>query len=1209
MATQEIYKLLDILSRTPGEGTPAERNGQRLAALQDLVLRCGVKDEEVLDRLEAIASADEDTAVRVAAVRALVTIHKRDAVWNGLATRLLKLLANDHQEVWVLSANALAELEPAGKDALEKHIRHAAVDALWARLGASDFQPDSINSIARALLKLEAANEDGTLDAALRSLESPDPLLRRAAVMFLKTSVGWHMLMRSKEKEKNIEELMKAFRAVSGRDLLADILSLIVDLTPGYPRLFELFLPTIKLPPFIFELDTRSEYGTPEPNTAPDRPSDRPPASPLLRWKQALFLVDPRIRNFVNENILKRRVRLELNKDGKTGWYKTFSKSNLQTEPALEPGARVKIIDRSPHSSWFLIESNGNKGWIDSTTDLIPVMFSLIDESRLDEKDIRSLLDCRYKILSLMLGELQDSNPAVRQNMIGWLRECDQYFIPKEQILVANALWECMLQYGQGLRAYGVIDLRNEEDAMKEAVKGLVYSNLDPKAVGAIGGLLLKEGARELDDLYDKSQSQQEKEEAENTEADEKTIDLDGPETGEKSRAESYPNRDRIMPFILAALESREEQVCELALVWVYRRSSGGRLQIPGPFMRTLLTRLRKLADEAPSANVRSAAKNDMIPITEQHSKFLFTQFDRKGALAIDIINELVEMQSPAVMSSLIRQWGYWIAETDKSQLVEATAVELRSNRTAILPLVERLRSPLQLTEKEEVLLRDKILDQKVEQVVIDRLLEGDNEYWLTSREKERLSKYQQAAAEPSSFALQTSSQDGSASNRNKAAVLEDPLDLWIKSLSEEGERFRELEQTALENSWEPDKKRKEFARLFWKTELEHRELLVRRRIALQLAEMSSPRFFESAESRDGTLHPDYMGIKSELKKHAVPYLAHKLPEEPDLKTREHLARTLANVGELEAVDALALAVVAEDRTKENRRQVLAEYYLEPSKRRSEQAAKILVEAVSQAERTMRLVQVLSTATFLLGVVIVGTGLYLAVKGTGQVQQYFGVFASIGGVAGIITLLIKGPLNDIQNSIANLVQLETAFTNFIWELNLNSTYIQSQYVEKGSIANDVVASTIERMESAMSTALSVIALYMEEGRQRVFAHINALTPGSGEPGAQVKIIGQYLKVEDGRKKDPREQIMVAIDHMRTDVEITSWGTDYVTFRLPQKDLLPENKSNRPIWISLIVNGVETNAVPFEVRKAGRPQSVPESREQVNAPAAEAPSLG
>ncbi len=66
----------------------------------------------------------------------------------------------------------------------------------------------------------------------------------------------------------------------------------------------------IDIPSIIFESKkVRPTTGQPVPTS-----SD----SYIVPWKQAIFLVDPRVRNFVNENILKRRVRLELKKEDGT---------------------------------------------------------------------------------------------------------------------------------------------------------------------------------------------------------------------------------------------------------------------------------------------------------------------------------------------------------------------------------------------------------------------------------------------------------------------------------------------------------------------------------------------------------------------------------------------------------------------------------------------------------------------------------------------------------------------------------------------------------------------------------------------------------------------------------------------------------------------------------------------------------------------------
>ena len=230
MASEDIYKLLDILSKRPGDGTngttASQLNEQRLAAVQVLGMRSqNANASEVLDRLEAVVSADEDTTVRVAAVKAIATIFNRDPQSNkqNLATRLLNLLANDREDVCEQVAHALAELGPAGKDAVGADGKDA-VKALWARLGAATRKPTVSNSMARAILVItRTADDDKTehplLAEAFGKLASPDPQDRRAGVAFLKTNVGWHLLMRSEDKD-NVQKLLRAFSAVSARDLL-----------------------------------------------------------------------------------------------------------------------------------------------------------------------------------------------------------------------------------------------------------------------------------------------------------------------------------------------------------------------------------------------------------------------------------------------------------------------------------------------------------------------------------------------------------------------------------------------------------------------------------------------------------------------------------------------------------------------------------------------------------------------------------------------------------------------------------------------------------------------------------------------------------------------------------------------------------------------------------------------------------------------------
>ena len=199
---------------------------------------------------------------------------------------------------------------------------------------------------------------------------------------------------------------------------------------------------------------------------------------------------------------------------------------------------------------------------------------------------------------------------------------------------------------------------------------------------------------------------------------------------------------------------------------------------------------------------------------------------------------------------------------------------------------------------------------------------------------------------------------------------------------------------------------------------------------------MSDSRFFDTDEQHEE--------IKNELSKHAVPVMAARLPKEADVNIRENSARLLGNVSGREAMDALVLAVVGDERTRAARQELLAKYYLDPSKQRSEEAAQILAHAVADARQTLRILRWLNITVFVVGILLLLTGTITALISQELATRVIGGLAGLGGLAGILVEMIKSPLDRIQNAMANLVQIETAFTSFIWELNLNGTFIQSQ---------------------------------------------------------------------------------------------------------------------------------------------------------------------
>lgn len=257
---------------------------------------------------------------------------------------------------------------------------------------------------------------------------------------------------------------------------------------------------------------------------------------------------------------------------------------------------------------------------------------------------------------------------------------------------------------------------------------------------------------------------------------------------------------------------------------------------------------------------------------------------------------------------------------------------------------------------------------------------------------------------------------------------------------------------------------------------LENSGLIRYRRIARQLADMSDPRFFGG----DGR----HVRIQDELRKHAIPALARRLRDETDLEARESLARALANLGGREAVDAVVRAVVDEEKKRTARQELLAEYYLQPSRKQSDEAAKILSRAVEDARNTLRLLKTLNTVFFGVGVTVLLVGIFTSLFNAESGARLTGALTGLGGLAGVLAQLIFNPLDRIQKAMTDLVQLETAFMSFIWELNLNGTYIQSQYVAEGILTEEEIAKTIARIEGAMNLTMSLVSTHTGVAKSR-----------------------------------------------------------------------------------------------------------------------------
>jgi len=370
------------------------------------------------------------------------------------------------------------------------------------------------------------------------------------------------------------------------------------------------------------------------------------------------------------------------------------------------------------------------------------------------------------------------------------------------------------------------------------------------------------------------------------------------------------------------------------------------------------------------------------------------------------------------------------------------------------------------------------------------------------------------------------------------------------------------------------------------------------RRIAKQLADMSDKTFIDDVDPRRAL---EYKYILIELKKHAVPVMLRRLQddlvdvdESIENEIRKHIVRMLAYTGGREAVDTLAGQLVAKEKTRKARQELLDEYYLEPSLSRSKEAAGILNDAVSSSKRTLRILQFLNIFVFLVGLIILTMGLYVSMNSKTDANRVVGVLASLGGFTGMIALLIRDPLDRIQNAMADLVHVETAFTGFIWELNLNGTFIQSAYVKNGKLKDEEIAETAQRIENAMEVSMRQVSLHTEQPEPHVVTRLTSLEPAAGPFPTSLIVHGQYLQ-GDSRQKLERAGI-VAIDHQPIPVKILDWQDHQVKLDLLNLPVAASaavgSNGDQPqpgravkkdtLFISLFVDGMETNALPYHL---------------------------
>ena len=503
-----------------------------------------------------------------------------------------------------------------------------------------------------------------------------------------------------------------------------------------------------------------------------------------------------------------------------------------------------------------------------------------------------------------------------------------------------------------------------------------------------------------------------------------------------------------------------------------------------------------------------------------------------------------IEYGSEAALKAILEKCVIWVASAQNAPLVDRASHKARYVPGTVLALINLLNNHTNLSQEKEV--RNyvflKVLDDQ-QNPTVKRVFEDKK--------------------------LDKKELDGHTTNE---------IYRWCYSLREQSKAYADLVASQEDTVRRPDGSLNPQAtfnlgesilKLLMEEEMQAREIAVQKWITQLLGEMSDRWFFEDKMDT-------YARIKSQLERLAIEPLSKRLPKEENIDIRENLVKILGNIGGRVAVDALVRTVTGEERERAARQELLSEYYLKPSKARSEEASILLNDAVDNAKKTMRLLQQLNVATFVMGVLLLMGGVIISVASQELGGRVTGVLTGLGGLAAILTQFLKDPLERIQRAMADLVQVQTAFTSFVWELNLNGTYIQSQYVAEGLLTDFDLRQTIGRIDHAMERTMHLIQVYADGQDLKTPTQLHYLIQNEVKGGLTITLFGQSLR-GTGEPND-KDKFGLAINHKPVDTHIELWTDQMVIFTLD--DTAADYNGSSRLWASLLLNGQETNALPI-----------------------------
>jgi hypothetical protein len=150
----------------------------------------------------------------------------------------------------------------------------------------------------------------------------------------------------------------------------------------------------------------------------------------------------------------------------------------------------------------------------------------------------------------------------------------------------------------------------------------------------------------------------------------------------------------------------------------------------------------------------------------------------------------------------------------------------------------------------------------------------------------------------------------------------------------------------------------------------------------------------------------------------------------------------------------------------------------------------ILKNTIAQVEKAHTRIKWMSTALFVTGIVVLLVGIFYLVFGKAGQEVWSAILSGVGGFTTLAATFWTAPLDRINQSIEDLVSLETAFLGYIRIIGEADVAFQRQYLDTlsenpptGSDGKPVQIHTISnntlgQVSTAMTKTMELISKYL-----------------------------------------------------------------------------------------------------------------------------------